>query len=588
MNVLERQCFEWLCIGADGNLPLVGGCGGNKIDGFSNEDWSRVEAIAPMSSPMPGAKFDVMADDHNMAKFGQRLFFDKRGAEAIQVDGPSGKGPYTPTDPATGKPLVDMTTMKPIVIPGETQKVSCQTCHGSPYWTDARPYPVSHGRNWLAHNTPTMVNNGYLDSVLWTGRFDSLREHGAGAMGGNSTTLAQVHFIYTYWRDQYNALFPGTIMDPNSPQNAATGMSPFDPMAPDAARFPATGNPKGAATVNGKPVMSADGVIEKLPIADQWELWKFKGNMGILFEAHPRRLLTPNSAFEKYVRTQDSSLISESAKNGLRLFIGKASCLDCHNGPALSDNQFHNIGVPTPGVFPPGSTTPGVADRGRGGVLTAQLNNQLMNLNTNDNLPDAMTHVPIFGGAGQYSDHPDQGRQRLIDLDAQLCQTHSSSVDDITAACQALFYPGAPADDTKVPPDAAKPADPRLAVCISSNTSVCTKYPDSEEGSFRTPSLINVAMTGPYFHTGLYNTLRDVVQHYNQGGAPAGTFAGTKSPRLRPLGLTDGEVDDLVEFLKTLTGELPDVDWSCDPSLPTVPEGQKSISMGACAASATM
>ncbi len=79
------------------------------------------EAIAPMSSPMPGAPFDIMADDHDMAKFGQRLFFDKRGAEAIQVDGPSGKGPYTPIDPATGKPLVDPTTMKPIVIPGETQ-----------------------------------------------------------------------------------------------------------------------------------------------------------------------------------------------------------------------------------------------------------------------------------------------------------------------------------------------------------------------------------------------------------------------------------------------------------------------------------
>jgi len=72
--------------------------------------------------------------------------------------------------------------------------------------------------------------------------------------------------------------------------------------------------------------------------------------------------------------------------------------------------------------------------------------------------------------------------------------------------------------------------------------------------------------------------------HYNQGGAPAGTFAGTKSPRIRPLGLSDGEVDDLVEFLKTLTGDVPDVNWSCDPSLPPQPAGQPSVSMGACAA----
>lgn len=558
-------------------VPLVGGCGGNKIDGFSNEDWARVEAIAPMSSPMPGAPFDVLADDKGMAKFGQRIFFDKRGAEAIQVDGPSGKGPYTPLDPATGKALVD-SNGKAIVIPGETQKVSCATCHGSQYWVDARPYPVSHGRNWLSHNTPTMANTGYLESVLWTGRFDSLREHGAGAMGGNSTTLAQIHFIYNNYKDLYNSLFPNTPLDPS-----------LDPTAADAARFPATGNPKAAATVNGKPVMSADGVIEKMAIADQWALWQFKGNMGIVFEAHPRKLNTPNSPFEKYVRNQDSSMISESAKNGLRLFIGKASCVDCHNGPALSDNQFHNIGVPTPAVFPPGSSTPGVADRGRGGALTAGLNNQLMNLRTNDNLPDPMTHVPIFGGAGQYSDHPDTGRQRLVDLDAQLCTTRSMDPADVTAACQALFYPGAPEDDTKTPIVPAKPADARLQVCIDSNMAngVCTKYADSEEGSFRTPSLLNVAATAPYFHTGLYNTLRDVVQHYNQGGAAPGLFAGTKSPRLRPLGLSDSEVDDLVEFLKTLTGDPPDVDWSCDLSLPTLPDGQKSISMGACAASAS-
>ncbi len=563
--------------------PFVGGCQGNKMDGFSNEDWTRVQAIAPMSTMQPMAPFDLMADDDKMAKFGQRLFFDKRGAEAIQVDGPSGKGPYTPIDPATNMPAVDPVTMKPVVIPGELGKVGCVTCHGSPYWTDSRPFPVSHGRNWLSHNTPTMVNNGYLESVLWTGRFDSLREHGTGAMGTNSTTLAQMHFIYKYYKDEYNARFPGTVFDPNATQNSQNMLSPLDPTATDTARFPATGNPKGAATVNGKSVMSADGVVEKMALADQWELYKFKGNMGIVFEAHPRKLLTPNSPFEKYV-AGDSSALSEQAKDGLRLFIGKASCLDCHNGPALSDNQFHNIGVPTPAFFPPGSTTAGVADRGRGGVLVAQLNNQLMQLNTNDHL-DMTAQVPIFGGAGQFSDDPTSGRQHLQDLDTQLCVTRSVTVDDVTAACQALFYPGAPADDTKTPPVAAKPADVRLQTCIDSNmaTGVCTKYPDDQEGSFRTPSLINVAMTGPYFHTGLYNTLRDVVQHYNQGGAPTGTFAGTKSPRIRPLNLTDQEVDDLVEFLKTLTGDPPNVDWSCDPSLPPLATGP-SLSMGACAA----
>jgi cytochrome c peroxidase len=68
-------------------------------------------------------------------------------------------------------------------------------------------------------------------------------------------------------------------------------------------------------------------------------------------------------------------------------------------------------------------------------------------------------------------------------------------------------------------------------------------------GAFRTPSLRNVAVTGPYFHDGSARTLWDVIDHYNKGG--------TANPWLdrgiRPLGLNDAEVDDLVAFLGTLT-----------------------------------
>jgi len=553
-------------------LPVVGGCGGNKMDGFSNEDWNRVTAIAPMSEKAPPNPFDAMGEDHAMAKFGQRIFFDKRGAEAITADGPSGKGPVAVIDATTGQPVIDPVTMKPKVIPGETGKVSCATCHGSTYLVDARTgYPLSHGRSFLSHNTPTMVNNGYLSSILWTGRFDSLREHGTGAMGGNSTTLAQVQFIYKYYKDQYNTLFS----DRGGPMPDAIA----DPL-----RFPVTGNPKAAATVNGKTTMSADGAFEKMLPEDRKFIYDFKGNMGILFEAHPRMLTTPNAPFERYVRDQDASAISERAKNGLRLFIGKASCIDCHNGPALTDNQYHNIGVPQYAVFPPGSNTPATPDRGRGGVMVGGVNNQLMQLRTNDMIPDLINQVPIFGGAGQYaSDNPTMGRKHLEDIDAATCTTRSTDIADVTASCQALFYPGAPGDDTKTPPVAAKPADPRLDTCIAANmaTGICTKYDDSLEGSFRTPMLLNVAATAPYFHTGALNTLREVVMHYNNGGASTG-YVGTKSARLRPLGLSDTEIDDLVAFLETLTGDAPSPDWMCDLSLPLAAPGVASVANGAC------
>src|SRR5205823_13922040 len=38
-----------------------------------------------------------------------------------------------------------------------------------------------------------------------------------------------------------------------------------------------------------------------------------------------------------------------AALHGLKLFVGRASCIDCHSGPMLSDGDFHNIGVPQQG-----------------------------------------------------------------------------------------------------------------------------------------------------------------------------------------------------------------------------------------------
>lgn len=78
---------------------------------------------------------------------------------------------------------------------------------------------------------------------------------------------------------------------------------------------------------------------------------------------------------------------------------------------------------------------------------------------------------------------------------------------------------------------------------------------DSMIGQFRTKSLRHVAETGPYFHNGSAKSLTDVVRFYNEGGSPAGTFPGTKDERLVPLNLTEGEIADLVEFLKALTGQ---------------------------------
>jgi len=74
-------------------------------------------------------------------------------------------------------------------------------------------------------------------------------------------------------------------------------------------------------------------------------------------------------------------------------------------------------------------------------------------------------------------------------------------------------------------------------------------------GSFKTPTLRNIAATAPYMHDGSVATLRDVVVHYNNGGVtnegdPVNDFL---SGGIRPLNLTDEQIDDLVAFMEALT-----------------------------------
>lgn len=85
-------------------------------------------------------------------------------------------------------------------------------------------------------------------------------------------------------------------------------------------------------------------------------------------------------------------------------------------------------------------------------------------------------------------------------------------------------------------------------------------YRDAVDGAFKTPSLRNVELTGPYFHNGGQATLEQVVDFYNRGGdrrGPDGNDTTGFSPNgsnldadIAPLGLTSQEKADLVAFLK--------------------------------------
>lgn len=74
---------------------------------------------------------------------------------------------------------------------------------------------------------------------------------------------------------------------------------------------------------------------------------------------------------------------------------------------------------------------------------------------------------------------------------------------------------------------------------------------ENDIGSFKTPTLRNVGVTGPYMHDGSLATLWDVMDHYNKGGVQNPFLDGG----MQRLGLTEAEIDDLVAFMFALTSD---------------------------------
>lgn len=114
--------------------------------------------------------------------------------------------------------------------------------------------------------------------------------------------------------------------------------------------------------------------------------------------------------------------------------------------------------------------------------------------------------------------------------------------------------------------------DPELDVDIKAltdaNVSELGRFAISEQlsdmGAFKTPTLRNVARTSPYMHDGSIETLRKVVEHYNNGGVtnegdPVNAYI---SGGIRPLNLLEEQIDDLVAFMEALTSPEYQTDTS--------------------------
>ncbi len=196
--------------------------------------------------------------------------------------------------------------------------------------------------------------------------------------------------------------------------------------------------------------------------------------VGQALASYQRTLLAGNSPFDRWYFGGQATALSAEAREGFRLFTGRAGCASCHTIEArfalFTDGAFHDTGVAW-------------ARAGAGeSVIAVELVPGFV-------VPMARQVIESVGEP----EAPDLGR-------------HEVTLD-----------------------------------------------PD-DRWRFRTPSLRNVALTGPYMHDGSLSSLRDVVEFYNRGGAP---HPG-QDPRVRPLGLDARETAALVAFLESLTGETVD------------------------------
>jgi cytochrome c peroxidase len=181
-------------------------------------------------------------------------------------------------------------------------QVSCATCH-NPDKQFQDGIPLARGVGVTNRRTMPIAGMAHSPFFFWDGRKDSLWAQALGPLespvehGGSREQYAQV--ITAHYRPEYEAIF---------------------------GELPAlsTREQTTAVFVNiGKAIAAYERTIEYTP-----------------------------SRFDRYVDgLQDAGraqpgVLSADEVAGLRLFIGKASCVNCHNGPLLTNNEFHNTGVP--------------------------------------------------------------------------------------------------------------------------------------------------------------------------------------------------------------------------------------------------
>jgi cytochrome c peroxidase len=208
-------------------------------------------------------------------------------------------------------------------------QVACASCH-LPERQFQDDVPLARGVGMTTRRTMPIAGMAHSPFLFWDGRADSLWAQALGPLespvehGGNRTQYA--HVIAEHYRERYEAVFGPLPETGTLPPQAG-------PVAdPDAAR-----------------------AWKTMPEADREAVNRVFANIGKAIAAFERTIKPAPTRFDAYASAlgsgRSTNIFTEDEIGGLRLFIGKGECVNCHNGPLLTDNHFHNTGVPAvPGM----------------------------------------------------------------------------------------------------------------------------------------------------------------------------------------------------------------------------------------------
>ena len=204
--------------------------------------------------------------------------------------------------------------------------VACASCH-DPAKQFQDGLPVSQGVGTGSRRAMPIVGAGHSPWLFWDGRKDSLWAQALGPLedavehGTNRTRVA--HLMAANHRRDYVEVFGS--------------LPPLDGLPGDA-------GPKGSAAEQ-----AAWAAIDRRRREDVSRVFANVGKAIAAFEKSLQHEPTRLDGYIDAVLRGDAAaggLLGADETRGLRLFIGKAQCASCHNGPLLSDQQFHNTGVP--------------------------------------------------------------------------------------------------------------------------------------------------------------------------------------------------------------------------------------------------